>query len=843
MIKLSLDGKWIVEMKEWGKGISARPFLFNYLPKDPVEALVPGEIHLDLLRAGRIEEPLYGTNALKYQWIEEKEWWYRREFTVEEDLLGQHTELVFEGIDTYCEVYLNEEKIAEHSNMFVPLVIDITGKLQKNNLLVVKVDSGVNWVKNRPVQRYPKAEPFFDFQRVWTRKAQFTFGWDFAPRLVNVGIWREVYLRFYQKAALRDVFLQGRLSEDYSQAWVEVSGKIENFSHDFDKEFHARLQIVLFDREGKIKVATEKTIYIHPGINSFQCNIEVENPCLWWPNGVGEPYLYTALVSLLDEKGKELDRFKKKWGIRKIELKQEPLPLGEGESFIITINGKEIFCKGADWVVPDCIIARVSREKYKKLIDEAVEANFNMLRVWGGGIYEDPFFYEYCSERGIMIWQDFMFACAYYPNDPAFLREVEREIRLVVKNLRNETSIVLWCGNNELQWLHTRNLKENPESNLTFIDYPIYHEIIPSILEELDSFRPYWPSTPYGGADPNCEEKGDRHAWQITIGEEDPRERVNYKNYAKDRGKFISEFGIFVPPTLKTLKEFIPPDELFVGSTSWNFHKNGFMRQNTEEMLREFYRDPKELSFEEYLRYAQLLQAEALKFAIEHWRRRKFNTMGALFWMFTDCWGTTGCQGIIDYYLRRNPSFYYVRKAFKPVNVSFREDGEFASIFVVNDTLLDFSGVLDYGISFFSGKEVLRQRISVSIPANTSRKIAEINLPESLEERKNTFCWAKLFSNGKLQDKDRLFMAKFGDLNLPSAVLRYTFEKVNEEVLKIKFSSDHFAWYVNLEGPENVEFSDNWFDVFPGEVVEVIAKGIKVPFDPSSIVISWNNRQ
>jgi beta-mannosidase len=217
--------------------------------------------------------------------------------------------------------------------------------------------------------------------------------------------------------------------------------------------------------------------------------------------------------------------------------------------------------------------------------------------------------------------------------------------------------------------------------------------------------------------------------------------------------------------------------------------------------------------------------------------------MGALFWMFTDCWGTTGCQGIIDYYLRRNPSFYYVRKAFKPVNVSFREDGEFASIFVVNDTLLDFSGVLDYGISFFSGKEVLRQRISVSIPANTSRKIAEINLPESLEERKNTFCWAKLFSNGKLQDKDRLFMAKFGDLNLPSAVLRYTFEKVNEEVLKIKFSSDHFAWYVNLEGPENVEFSDNWFDVFPGEVVEVIAKGIKVPFDPSNIVISWNNRQ
>jgi beta-mannosidase len=841
MKELSLNGKWTLEMKDWGKGVLEEPFLPSYVPKDPVEAQVPGEVHLDLLRAGRIEEPLYGVNAPKYRWLEEKEWWYRKEFQVEKDLLDEHAELVFLGVDTYCDVYLNGEKVSSHANMFVPLVIDVTGKLRENNLLVVRVDSGVNWVKDKPVQRYPKAESFFDFQRVWLRKAQFTFGWDFAPRLVNAGIWRDVAIRFYEKAALRNVFIQSELSRDHSKALIRISGQIESFSREFDKEFQGRLRVTLADKEGLIRGVAEESLYVYPGVNNFQCTLGVENPRLWWPNGVGEPHLYTVFVSLFDERGREIDRFKKRWGIRKVEIQQKPLSGDEGYSFIITVNDKEIFCKGADWVVPDCVIPRVSREKYRRLIDEAILANFNMLRVWGGGIYEDPFFYEYCAERGLMIWQDFMFACAYYPDDPEFLKEVEREIREVVRRLRNETSIVLWCGNNELQWLHVA--KGGPEQGLAFIDYPIYHEIIPSILRELDPSRPYWPSTPYGGADPNSEERGDKHAWYITIGAENPEERVNYKNYAQDRSKFVSEFGVFIPPNLRTIKEFIPPDELFVGSSSWNFHRNPFDRQNVETMIRVFIRrDPETLSLEEYVRYAQILQAEALKFAIEHWRHRKFNTAGVLFWMFTDCWGTTGSQGIVDYYLRKNASFYHVREAYEPVHVSFHEEGMFASIYVVNDTFCDFSGVLEYGMSSFAGEEAFRSVLSVCVPANVSKKIIEIKLPEDQETKRRSFCWAKLFSGGKLVSRNRLFMTVLGDLNLPPASLQYAFERGGEKATRITVSSDRFVWCVTLDAPDGIEFSNNWFDVFPGETVEVVASGVEASLAPSCVSISWNNR-
>lgn len=838
MHKVSLDGLWALESFPYGEGLKHNAHRPDYVPRNAILASVPGEVHLDLLRARLIEEPLFGENAKRCQWVEEKEWWYRREFEVPEELRSLPAELVFESIDTDCDVYLNGEHIAHHENMFVPLVLNVSGKLAKYNTLVVRVDAGVKRIENKPFIPYPAGSPEQDYRRVWARKAQFTFAWDWAPRLVNVGIPRSVYLRFFEGFVLRDVFLQGRIQGKHA-AKVTISGQVENFSRDFACEPRLTLRLLLFEEEGKKLVAVKDVaLRAYPGLTNFSLSLDLSPARLWWPNGFGEPHLYKVVLLLLGEDGQELDRFEKLWGIREITLRQEPLPGDEGESFILVVNGEPVFCKGADWVPADSLIPRVTKEKYAKLIDEAKNAHFNMLRVWGGGIYEDPFFYEHCARCGIMIWQDFMFACAYYPKDPAFLREVEREIETVVKNLRNETSIVLWCGNNELQWLHERNKMISRRTDLEFPDYEIYHVIMPQIVKNLDPTRPFWPSSPFGGKDPNSEFEGDRHAWDVSILAEEPKERVNYENYAKDRGKFISEFGVLAPPSLASLKEFIPENELFLDSPSWQFHNNVFERENIRGMLREFVKDPEKLSFAEYLHYAQILQGEALKFALEHWRRRKFLTAGALFWMYSDCWGAIGWT-IIDYYLRRKASYYFVRRALQPVDLSIKKNKDTAEIFVVNDTQKHCALSVVYGISSFKGTLLLSGSESFLVPPNTAMHVATVPLVSFRGREKDTFLWAVLYEGNDPIDWERCLFARFKDCNFPKAsVVGNLLEK--EGVRLLELESNAFAWSVHLDFPEGFLPEDNYFDLFPGmkRRIRIEGKGV---LETKDIQITWNN--
>ncbi len=838
MHRISLDGSWILEGLPYGEGIQKQAHLPQYVPTDPLEALVPGEVHLDLLRAGRIEEPLFGENAKKCQWVEEKEWWYRRKFEIPKDLLSLPAELVFESIDTDCDVYLNGEHLAHHENMFVPLVLNVSGKLKEENLLVVRVDAGVKRIEGKSFTPYPAGSPEQDYRRVWARKAQFTFAWDWAPRLVNVGIPRSVYLQFFEGFALRDIFIQGKIQGEHA-ATVYISGQVENFARDFGCEPKLIVRTLLFEEEGKRLVASKDvTLRAYPGLTNFTVSIDVPSARLWWPNGFGEPHLYKVTLLLLKENGYELDRFEKLWGIREITLKQEPLPGDEGESFILVINGKPVFCKGADWVPADSLIPRVTREKYAKLIDEAKEAHFNMFRVWGGGIYEHPFFYEHCARQGIMVWQDFMFACAYYPKDPAFLKEVEREIEAVVKELRNETAIVLWCGNNELQWLHERNKKISGRFDLEFPDYEIYHVLMPRLLQSLDSTRPFWPSSPFGGEDPNSEFEGDRHAWNVSILAEDPKERVNYENYARDRGKFISEFGVLAPPSLESLKEFIPYNELFLDSPSWQFHNNVFERENIRGMLREFVKDPEELSFEEYLRYAQILQGEALKFAIEHWRRRKFLTAGVLFWMYSDCWGAIGWT-IIDYYLRRKPSYYFVRRAFQPVDLSVKKNEDTVEIFVVNDTTTHRALSLIYGLSCFDGTMLFSESETFRLAPNVAERIVTVPLNPIRQREQETFLWALLYEGNTIIDWERCFFTRFKDLNLPKT--RVSGKIVEENgITFLELEAEHFAWSVHVELPQGFLPEDDYFDLFPCVKRRLRIQGEGV-LKIEDIRISWNN--
>lgn len=834
MQQLSLDGKWQLEYVDYGEGVKKGLHRLDYKPRTPLEARVPGEVHLDLMRAEIIEEPLYGRNALDQQWIEDKEFWYRKEFSIPGQFQGKKVELIFWGLDLDSDIYLNGEKIAEHHNMHTLCHIDITDKLKDNNILAVRLDCGIKSNQGKPIQVLP-GEKWYKkwYTRVWARKAQFTYGWDWAPRLLNVGIWRSVELISYEKAALRDIFVHARFSSDYKKATLQISGFLENVT---EKELRVHLEANLKSSEKNF--SSSFPLIAHPGLNRIDMSLDVPHPRLWWPHLLGEPFMYEFSLKAREDSFL-LDEYNLPIGLREVSLLQKPLSEKEGTSFIIQINKVNVFCKGADWVPPDSLIARVDREKYTKLIDMAKEANFNMLRVWGGGIYEDPYFYEQCARNGIMIWQDFMFACAYYPDDPSFLQEVEKEIETVLKKLRNYTSIVLWCGNNEIQWLHK---KSSEESGLELIDFPIYHRIIPRLCASLDPSRPYWFSSPYGGEDPCSEYQGNRHAWQVSINAEKEEDTVNYNLYSKDRGKFISEFGILSCIEKKSLQKFVPRNELYLDSPTWRFHNNQFERGNIARMLKFFYKDPASLCLDEHLLFSMLIQAEALKYALEHWRRRKFNTAGALFWMYSDCWGATSSWTIVDYYLNRKPSFYYVKRSFALLGISFKEIEGGLSIYGMNDTLENFKGHLEWGLSTFEGNSLKKERETISIPANSSEKIAEIRFPSLAEEdKKEMFYWVKLWKKDRLIAKDRYFLTNFSKLNLPLAKVKHNIYKLDDRRCKITLESEKFAWFVCLNINPLIRFSDNYFDLFPGEVKEIIIENA-TDEEIKKLSVKWNNK-
>jgi len=794
---ISLDGRW--EFRSEGDS--------EWLP-----ATVPGDVHLDLLKDGKIDDPLYGTNAEKCKWIEEKTWVYKKVFSVSKDFIQKKVELVFDGLDLDAEVFLNGVKIGEHHNAFIPYIIDVTSYIREGeNELLVYLDVGKKRVKGKPLEKYGVDESYY---RIWMRKPQFVFGWDWGPYLPTCGIWRGVQLRSYESVAIRDVFLKSLVLEN--KAKVEIELEVENFeSNQIDIDISLSLS-------GERIFGLKEKLRLNPGLNVETYTLEIDNPKLWYPAPIGEPFLYDFKLEVF-QNNKLLDSYSTKYGIREVKLIQEPIP--EGTSFIISINGKEVFCKGADWVPADSIIANVSKEKYKKLIELAKEANFNMFRIWGGGIYEDRYFYELCDSNGIMVWQDFMFACAPYPDDDEeFMKEVEKEARTVIKQLRNHPSLVIWCGNNENQWIHYMGAWGGKDTRL--YGSKIYDELLPELCKKLDPTRPYWPSSPYGGEDPNSEECGDRHAWTLSIQTEDPLERVNYKLYALDKGKFITEFGQLAPPLKKSLKEFTPKDELYIDSPTWKFHNNTFERGNIKAGLERFFIPQEKLSLDDYLISAQMIQAEALKFALEHWKRRMFNTAGELFWMYSDCWGTTGAWTVVDYYLRLKPSYYFVKRVFEPIHISIKE-GDIVEIAAVNETYESQEVDIEYGIEDFNGRVLERRSDRIRLPEAKTLTVGKLDI-SGIKERDKVFVYGKISSlEGKLISKNRIFLVDFKYLDLPETRINTNLEKISSGIYKLSLTSDKFVWMVSIDVLDSVSLSDNYFDIFPGEEIKISLNSVK----------------
>jgi len=588
-------------------------------------AEVPGVVHTDLIRHGVIPDPWYRMNEKDVQWVEEKDWVYKTTFDISKDELNKkHIVLTFEGLDTYAEITLNGKFLANTNNMFVRYELEVRKCLKVGgNELRIHFKSPTkklrDFVESRPYVLPAPNEPVDIKVSPYIRKAPYHFGWDWGPRMVTSGIWRPVYLTFHDQAIIRDVQIhQKQLDSTLAVIDVEIDIFIpEKGAFDL---FVGAIKIPLSNLVGEQKIKQE---------------IRIENPTLWWPYEWGEPYLYNVDVKII-EKEVVIDRSNKRFGLRTIELIQEEDDLGE--TFYFKVNGQKFFMRGANYIPQSNFLPSVTDEQYRKLIEDTKAVNINMIRVWGGGIYENDIFYDLCDEQGILVWQDFMFACSMYPGDEAFLENVREEVQQNILRLRNHPSIAHWNGNNEVKvaWTNWGWQKEfkysEKDSTKIFEDYlKIFEELIPNELKKLDPERSYSPTSPMFSYTKLKEfKRGTVHYWGVWhAGQE-------FDKYAKYVGRFMAEWGFQSFPNMETIKNFSIEEDWNIESEVMKWHQKSYIGNSMIEKQGTKY-FPKPNTFEEFVEFSQRTQALAMRAAIDAHRLAPYNG-GTIYWQLNDCW-------------------------------------------------------------------------------------------------------------------------------------------------------------------------------------------------------------
>ena len=680
-----------------------------------LKAIVPGDVHLDLLRQKKIPEPFYGLNEQILQWIHKNNWVYQKKFIVDNDFLNsEKIELVFEGVDTFSDIFLNNKKIGKTESMFFEYRFDVKNILkEKENILELHFKSPTKIAKSLE-KKYGELFSPFDTSCVYTRKAQYSFGWDWAPRFPAIGIYKSVKIVSFDIVNILSVFADIK-SLTKKDAVVNVEYEIESLKQ-IESIFIIKLLL-----NNKVILKQTKPIKLKQGYNSGYIPVEIKKPELWYPAGYGKQPIYEIILTVGSIRKQIFDIKKEKFGLRTIKIIQEKD--NEGKTFIFEINGIKIFCKGCDWIPSDCFISNITEEKYKKLLKFAKDGNMNMLRIWGGGIYESDIFYDLCDKYGLMIWHDFMFACGSYPEEKWFLDLIKKEFEYQIRRLRNHPSIVLWCGNNENEFLRWEKWAEKYRKNNKVSGDIIFYKILPHLLKKLDQTRPYWPSSPWGEEkEYNSQQTGDRHSWDVW-------NNVDYTKYSDDKGRFISEFGFQSMPDIKTIESFTKPEHRNPVSEIMENHNK--QPDGTTRLFKHIcFRYPVPENFKEFVFRTQILQAEALKYGIEHWRRRKFKTAGTLIWQLNDCWPVSSWS-LVDYYLRKKLSYYYVKKVFEPVLVSIETKENEISIWLVNDLLQKVYGELTIQMkSLLDEKVYFEKKMNVEIKENHSQKIINITYKE-----------------------------------------------------------------------------------------------------------------
>ncbi len=764
-----------------------------------LSAKIPGTVHTDLLSSKVIPDPFFGTNEKQLQWIENEDWEYQTTFSISKlELANQNCILQFDGLDTYAEVFLNGNKILDADNMFRTWKVEVKSKLKlgQNNLRIVFA-SAVK-IGKEAAKKLPYVLP--GDEKIFTRKAQYQYGWDWGPRFVTAGIWKKVQLHFWNTATISNV--------KYNQKKLTAAVAELEFIVAIKSTKTGKFQLKINDKI--------ETVSLQKGKNKITVRYQIENPKLWWTNGLGEANLYPIVIELFQNK-KSIAQSKLDIGLRTIELIQEKDAIGN--SFYFKLNGVPVFMKGANYIPPDSFLQRDNDSVYKTIVKNAVAANMNMLRVWGGGVYADDTFYDECDKNGILVWQDFMFACAMYPGDAAFLDNVKNEVIDNVTRLQNHTCIALWCGNNESDegwhnwgWQKQYNYSTAQEASI-WKDYEkVFHELIPKTLDSLLSptENRYWPSSPsIGWGKKESLTQGDSHYWGVWWGMEP------FEMYEKKVGRFMSEYGFQGMPSLDTFKTFAKEEDLNLNSEAVKNHqKHPTGYPTIQTYMERDYKVPS--AFEDYSYVSQLLQAEGMKTAIEAHRRAKPNCMGTLYWQLNDCWPATSWSSV-DYYGNWKAFHYQAKRSFENLLISVIVEKEIYKVYVINDDLKAYDGKLFLELLRFDGQKLWEATKGIRVIEISSGVYFEIAKSDLKSFLLQEVVLSVSFKSNSKEVKTSYCFVKPKTMQLTKPKIQI---KMLDE-FTIEVTSDVLAKNVFLTSKENTFFSDNYFDVLPNQSVRV----------------------
>lgn len=753
-------------------------------------ATVPGNVFSDLLDNDLIEDPFIGDNEKNIQWVSEKDWEYKTTFSLdEESLKRKHFTLNFEGLDTYASVYLNDSLILKANNSFRFWNIDVKLLLKLQNELRILFESTSKY------ENIEKAKLSYELpagNRIFTRKAQFQYGWDWGPILNTCGIWKPIKLVSWNDYKIDELYSKNVIINDSVaefDLFLKSKQKLEN-----------NYEVLIYLNDSVIR---EKKV--NKKVNRLKETVIIKDPKLWWPHNLGDPYLYKVKVVVKDG-NKVLDSSSTKYGIRDIKLVAEKDSIGQ--SFYFKVNGQPVYAKGANYIPQHSLQNKVTKANYEKLLNDVVTSNMNMLRVWGGGIYEDNLFYEKCDEKGILVWQDFMFACAMYPGDDAFLENVKIEAEQQVKRLRNYASIALWCGNNENSeawhrwgWQEGRSEVEKDEIWTNYLN--VFDSILPNSVSKFSDID-YWESSPkYGRGNPKYKTEGDAHDWWIW------HDAYPFEHLEDNVPRFMSEFGFQSFPSLEAIHYINQSDSISIDSYEFlnhQKHPRGF--QLIEEYMKRDFPVPE--NPEDYVYMSQLLQAKGMSMGVKAQRRAKPYNMGTLYWQLNDCWPVVSWSSI-DYFGNWKAMQYKIAQAYEDVIISSHIENDTLNVYLVNDNLDSIEDLLWVSVKDYSNNVLWKDSKPITVKGNSNDikyqlPLSQINFPKDeiyFDARFDTF-------------GEHFFFVKPKELKLRQDDFNSQFVKMDNGI-KVIISSDTYQKDVFLSTKYKGWFHENFFDLYPGQ--------------------------
>jgi len=765
-------------------------------------ATVPGNIYTDLFNNKLIPDPFFGNNEKSLQWIDTCNWVYQTTFGRPKDLIkGDHFELIFEGLDTYADVYLNDSLLFSADNMFIPWMKEIEAENLKDNNKLILVFKSTLKEEQEKFKTLPYQLP--GGLRVFTRKAAYQYGWDWAPTYVSGGIWQNIKLHYWNTAIIRNI--QTKIETlNPERALISIEVEIES-----DTDFKGKITIKGLNQ--KIKKSFDNRD-IKRGIQSYTLQFEIEKPQLWWVHNLGKPYLYKFEASI-QNKTKLIDKTEFSIGLRTIELvrdNDEP-----GETFYFKINGVPVFMKGANYVPQSSFPGTVKDSEYRKTISDAKKANMNMLRVWGGGIYEKDIFYDLCDSLGMLVWQDFMFANAMYPGDSTFLQNINNEASYQVKRLSKHPSLAVWCGNNEIDeawhnWGWSGNYSKHDSAKIWNDYQELFHSMLPETVQKISPEIPYTSSSPiFGRGNPRSSFEGDNHYWYVW------HDGYDFDWYNKVTGRFMSEFGFQSFPSINTIELFDSSSIKTIDSEIMLAHqKHPKGNSKIKQYMATYYPVPDD--FNDFIYVSQLLQAEGIRKGILAQRRAKPFCMGSLYWQLNDCWPAISWSSI-DYSSQWKALHYFASQDFKNILISSYITNDSLEISVVSDSLSSFPAEIQLKLMDFNGHFIEEWKLDFTMSPNSSQIIFKTDLQEILGDKSsdNHLLNMELTSGGKMLATRTVYFEKPKDLRIEIPELDLTVKNINTGY-EITITSKNLIKNIYLELPFNGFFTENYFDVIPG---------------------------